>query len=243
MSPRILTRLAIRALGGALLALALAPAAWAALPGSGVPEARVRAALVRAVAERGPWEADRVVVSEVSLPTGFAPAPDAALTVALPARDRVPGRVPFRVTVAAGGARESVWASARVEVMVPALVATRSIGRHQVLDRGVVRVADVPLSRLPGGAVIRPDQVVGQRTVRRIPQGRPVTRNMVEEPPVVTRGDRVTLIVRRPGLVVTAVGEAREDGAPDGMIQVLNLRSRRTVQGRVVDANTVEVAY
>jgi len=97
--------------------------------------------------------------------------------------------------------------------------------------------------RLPGGAVTDPDDLVGLRTVRRIPQGRPLARDLVEELPVVLRGDQVTLTVRAPGLTVTAQGEARQDGAPGSVIPVLNLRSHRTVQGRVVDARTVEVAY
>jgi len=218
-----------------------APHAHAATPGG--PEARVQAALAEAVAARGPWERDRIVVSQVALPRDFSPAAGARLTVRLPARDRLPGRIPFQVTASGPEGGEPQWATARVEVMVPALVAARTIGRHQVLEPSLLVPMDVPLSQLPGGAVTDPARLVGTRAVRRIAQGAPVTGRMVETPPVVLRGERVTLMVRRPGLTVTAVGQATEDGAPDELIQVLNLRSRRTVQGRVVDAHTVEVAY
>jgi len=225
-----------------LAALSAAPPTPAAVAASGDgPEARVAAALADAVAGRGPWRRDRVRVSEISLPRGFRLKPGERPVVALAARERLPGRVPFRVGRAGGSDTE--WASARVEVMVPALVAARTIGRHQVLEPGLLASTEVPLSRLPGGAVTDPDDLVGLRTVRRIPQGRPLARDLVEELPVVLRGDQVTLTVRAPGLTVTAQGEARQDGAPGSVIPVLNLRSHRTVQGRVVDARTVEVAY
>jgi flagella basal body P-ring formation protein FlgA len=112
-----------------------------------------------------------------------------------------------------------------------------------MLDRSLLATAQVPLSQLPRGTVTDPAALLGHRTLLRVPQGRPVTPAMVEAPPVVLRGDRVTLVVRRPGLTVTAVGEAREDGAPEATIAVTNLGSHRTVQARVVDARTVEVAY
>jgi flagella basal body P-ring formation protein FlgA len=224
-----------------IILLTLAPGvARAASPGV---EDRVASALTDAVAERGPWERDQVMVSELSLPRDFAPAAGTRMSVELSGRERPVGRVSFRVVRTGPGGRQADWASARVDVMVPAVVAARAIGRHQVVDPSLLTTARVPLSQLPRGAAADADDLVGRRTVLRVARGRPFTRAMVEEPPVVLRGDRVTLMVRRPGLTVTAMGEAREDGAPDAVIAVTNLGSHRTVQARVVDARTVEVAY
>lgn len=224
-----------------IILVALAPGpARAASPGV---EARVESALAEQVAERGPWQRDQVLVSELTLPRGFAPAAGTRLSVELSDREQPVGRVSFQVVRTGPGGRQADWASARVEVLVPAVVAARPIGRHRIVEPALLATARLPLSRLPRGAVTDAADLVGRRTVLRVAQGRPVTRAMVEEPPVVLRGDRVTLRVRRPGLTVTAVGEAREDGAPDAVIAVVNLGSHRTVQARVVDARTVEVAY
>jgi len=224
-----------------LLALALDPGAGrAAAPGV---ETRVEAALAQAVAARGPWQRSQVVVSEVALPRDFALADGTRLAVELPGRDSPVGRVSFQVVRSGPEGRATDWASARVEVLVPALVAARTIGRHQMVDPTLLATARVPLSQLPRGAATEAADLIGHRTVLRVAQGRPLTRTMVEAPPVVLRGDRVTLVVRRPGLTVTAMGEARDDGAPEAVIPVTNLGSHRTVQARVLDAHTVEVAY
>jgi flagella basal body P-ring formation protein FlgA len=199
-------------------------------------------ALRGTIAERTDWPVDRITIERLSVPSRVAAA-GGFLDIKLPARESLVGHLPFRVEIAGDSGRELVWASARVEVLVDALVSSRIIRRHQVIGPDDLTHARMPLSRLAGGAVTELDQLVGHRAVQRIALGRTITDRMVELPPVIHRGDRVTLIVRRPGLLVTTVGEARQDGAPNHTIQVLNLSSRRTVQGRVVDEGTVEVSF
>lgn len=206
-------------------------------------EAQVRAALKSAVSARIPDDPARVVVSEVALPKGFALPEGARLKVRLPDRDRVLGRMSFQVDVIAPPHHATYWATARVEMLAEVVVARRTLGRGEVLAADDLTTAPFPLSRLPAGTVKQADELLGQQVTRRVQPGEPVTEQAVAAPPVVLRGDRVTLLVRRPGLEITAVGEAREDGAPDHVIEVINLASRRTVRARVLDAQTAQVEY
>ncbi len=199
-------------------------------------DTEVTAALKAAIAEQTPWRADDVTVSRLALPKGVS----GPLRVELSPRTRWSGQLPFRVIDHRG---KHFWANARIDIMVEALVAARSISRHQVIVGSDLATTRVPLSRSGGEALSDPYRVVGKRAARRIMQGRAITDRMVEEPPVIHRGDRVTLLARGPGLTVTAIGEAREDGGAGRPIQVMNLNSRRMVQGRVVDATTVEVLF
>jgi len=219
-------------------------AAWA-LPAAAFDqpvEGQIEVALLDEVVAQTGWDRERVVLSALSLPAGMVISDDTRVLVEVPQRERMLGRIPFQVAVA-GSAGRPGWGSAKVDVMVDTVVATRHIGRHQIITPDLVTVNTVPMTRALEGGANDPMDLVGQRAVLRIPQGRVVTASMVEAQPVVHRGDHITLIVRRPGLVVTTMGEARQDGAPDHTIQVLNIKSRRTVQGRVLDANTVEVMY
>jgi flagella basal body P-ring formation protein FlgA len=59
---------------------------------------------------------------------------------------------------------------------------------------------------------------------------------------LIKRGQRVTLIATAGGLEVRALGEALMDATPDGRIRVLNLVSRRPVEGQVESADRVRVA-
>ncbi|MFQ5508838.1 MAG: flagellar basal body P-ring formation chaperone FlgA [Leptospirillia bacterium] len=206
-------------------------------------EERVTDALVSAVAAGSPWPASQITVSDISVPNGFLWENGMSLAVELPRRDRLTGRLPFQVVVTRGSERERYWFSAHVDVMVDAVVVTRPVGRHQVLEPSFLNTMQMPMSRVPAGAVTDLSSLVGLQASRRISQGRPVTDQMVEFPPLIHRGDRVTLLARRPGMSVTAIGEARQDGPMGGTIQVINLKSRRTVQGRVIDAGTVEIEF
>lgn len=210
---------------------------------AGAPEAKVRAALKTAVTARIPDDPGRVVVSEVALPRDFALPEGARLKVRLPARDRLLGRMSFQLEVIAPPHHATYRATARVEMLAEVVVARRTLGRGEVLAPDDLTTAPLPLSRLPAGTMDRTRPLLGQQVTQRIQPGQPVTDRMVEAAPVVFRGDRLTLLVRRPGLTVTAVGEAREDGAPDHVISVMNLSSRRTVRARVVDAQTAQVEY
>jgi len=203
---------------------------------------QLEAALSEALVARTAWSADQISISNLSVPARITKA-KGFQRILLPSRETLVGHLPFKVEIKSGTGRELVWASARVEVLVDAIVASRVIGRHQVIRRGDLARAQMPLSRTQGGVASEFDAVVGQRALQRIAQGRAISERMVESPPVVHRGDRVTLLVRRPGLTVTTVGEAREDGAPNHTIRVMNLGSRRMVRGKVVDAGTVEVMF
>lgn len=245
MHAREMWRLALAAaiLAAALLLGAIESRAQESDAVPGPTEDRVREALRTAISSRVPGDPARIVVSELTLPREFALPEGARLRVLLPGRDRMLGRMSFQLVVVGPQRREAVWASARVEVLADVVVAGRNLGRGEVLAADDLTTGRMPVSRLPAGSVTRADPLVGQRLARRVPVGRPVTERMVEVPPVVRRGDRLTLVVRRPGLTVTAMGEAREDGAPNGVIAVTNLSSRRTVQARVVDAHTAMVEY
>lgn len=198
-------------------------------------------ALRDAIAERTQWQPDQIEISGLTVPAGLAAAGN-FLKVELPNQARLTGHLPFQVLTVGERGRVRQWASARVEVMVDTVVAARTIGRHQVIEATDLGHARLPLSRIHGG-VLEADRLVGMRATQRVAQGGALSSRMVEQPPVIHRGDPVTLRVRRPGLLVSTLGEAREDGAPDGLIEVMNLSSRRTVQARVVDASTVEVPF
>jgi len=206
-------------------------------------EAQVRAALKSALSARMPDDPARVVVSDVALPRDFTLPDGPRLTVRLPTRDRLLGRLSFQLEVIAPPHHATYWATARVEMLANVVVARHTLGRGDVLTPDDLTTAPLPLSNLPAGTVGAADQLLGQQVTRRLQPGQPVTEQMVEATPVVFRGDRLTLLVQRPGLTITAVGEAREDGAPDHVIEVINLGSRRTVRARVLDAQTAQVEY
>jgi flagella basal body P-ring formation protein FlgA len=61
------------------------------------------------------------------------------------------------------------------------------------------------------------------------------------KPQMVHRDDSVTLVYEVPGILLTTRGKALEAGAEGDVINVLNVQSKRTVQGTVTGPNRVSI--
>jgi flagella basal body P-ring formation protein FlgA len=62
------------------------------------------------------------------------------------------------------------------------------------------------------------------------------------KPEIVARNDTVTIVYQAPGLVLTLRGQAQEAGALGDTIGVLNIDSKRTVQGVISAPGRVTVS-
>jgi flagella basal body P-ring formation protein FlgA len=64
---------------------------------------------------------------------------------------------------------------------------------------------------------------------------------MVENLPVVKRGQQVKIAIKAGALLLTATGLAYNDGKLDQMIKVQNISSSKIILGRVAGPGLVEV--
>jgi flagella basal body P-ring formation protein FlgA len=83
--------------------------------------------------------------------------------------------------------------------------------------------------------------IVGKVARRTLLPGRPIPVNAVKEPPVVTRGAPVQLVVQQPGLTITAAAVPLQDGGIGDAIRVRNLDSGIILTGVVAADGTVRV--
>ncbi len=92
-------------------------------------------------------------------------------------------------------------------------------------------------------AITRLEDVVGFEAVRNLGAGRVITVNSLRKPPLVEKGDRVTLVAEKGSIRITVPGVVREKGFQNSLIQVLNIQTKKTVFGQVVDSKTVKVNF
>jgi len=78
---------------------------------------------------------------------------------------------------------------------------------------------------------------------RTIGPGLPVLSKHLAGSKLVKRGRRVTLVAERGGVRIATGGETRENAYVDDAVKVLNLASKKTVTGILVDENTVRVDF
>jgi flagella basal body P-ring formation protein FlgA len=120
---------------------------------------------------------------------------------------------------------------------------TRWIKPREVMIAEDVTTMTVDVPSLTHDFILHPDEVIGKQVLRPLPPRQPIRKVMLDDPPVVRKGDRVMIEARRGGLLVQAVGLANAAGKSGDTISVKNTSSGREVIGTILSAGLVEVGF
>lgn len=124
---------------------------------------------------------------------------------------------------------------------VEAAVLTRGVERNEVIKASDVTVERRPKAEVGNDAAAR-DRAIGMQARKPLRAGQPLRSADLGKPDRVTRDQNVTLIYETPGLYLTGRGKALENGAEGDTVNVLNLQSKRTVQGVVIGPGQVSMS-
>ncbi len=106
-----------------------------------------------------------------------------------------------------------------------------------------MQVVNKNITLLPGDVATDLQEVLAKRMTLSVNSQEVLRKSMVEVPPLVKKGDRVTLLVENPSFRITSAGEVKEDGRRGDRVRVLNISSKKEVHGRVLDNHTVQVDF
>jgi flagellar basal body P-ring formation protein FlgA len=124
---------------------------------------------------------------------------------------------------------------------VQTAVLTRSVDRGEVL-----KTADIVTERRAkadaGNDLATRDLALGMQMRRRVNGGQILRNTDVGKPDLVQRDQNVSIVYQTPGLYLTMRGKATDGGAEGDTVNVVNLQSKRVVQGTVVGPGQVLVA-
>ena len=153
---------------------------------------------------------------------------------------RIKGRT--AVGVRCAGTRPwKVYVPVDVVVTEAVLVSRKTLPRGHILTADDVVAENRNISRLVGGYIADPAELVGQRLKHQIMSGKIVTPSMLVADMVIKRGQTVTLLLQNNGLNISMSGKALMDGAINQRIRVENSVSRRIVEGLVRSPEHVEI--
>lgn len=127
-----------------------------------------------------------------------------------------------------------------LEALAPVAVAALDLPRGAVLAPGDVRLLERDLTDLREPC-LDADYLVGKSLRRSVRAGEALQKGVLDTPPVVRRGDLVTMTLRSGSLLLTAQGAARENGVTGESIRVRNNSSQKEVLCRVTGPGAVEV--
>lgn len=161
-------------------------------------------------------------------------------TAQLPASASFSARL--SVGVSCAQPRWTVYVPVRVETELEVLVLHRSMPRNSVVGATDVEIRTQRVPGLSSSYIEGIDQLAGRHLKRPVPAGTALTAELFAADILVRRGQRVTLVANAGGLEVRAQGEAIQDAGPDGRVRVLNLASRKIVEGQAESRDQVRVS-
>ncbi len=124
---------------------------------------------------------------------------------------------------------------------IPTLSSVKHVG-EEILESDLVW-QKVPLSNVNNLIITSAAQVVGF-TPSNYPlkPGEFIRKHQIKQPTLISKGSEVSLIVERPGLILTSKGTALEDGVRGSVIRISNSSSKRVIQGIVRSNEIVEIS-
>ncbi|MEA3466149.1 MAG: flagellar basal body P-ring formation chaperone FlgA [Thermodesulfobacteriota bacterium] len=141
-----------------------------------------------------------------------------------------------------GKAVKNISVRGTLHVDADVVVARRKLRRGAIISADDVEIVSLDVSRLRD-PLHSLTNVVGKQVARSLHAGRVVQRKNVKYPPLVEKGAFIKIIARRGGMLLTAIGIARQDGQLDEVIRVQNSRSQKEIRARVSGNGLVEVEF
>ena len=168
------------------------------------------------------------------------PACSRPLSAALPSSARMAARV--TVGVSCSAPRWRVFVPVSIETELPVLVLREAAARGAKLGASDVEVRRMRVPGLADTYIRDASELANRHLKMSAAPGTPLDISLLAADILVKRGQRVTLVARVDGIEVRALGEAIMDATPNGRVRVLNLDSRRVVEGQVESRDTVRVS-
>jgi flagellar basal body P-ring formation protein FlgA len=149
----------------------------------------------------------------------------------------------FDITFERASGAQAAWryTGSAVETIEAAIV-TRPLARGDV-----IRASDFSIERRPKGEFASEPpalaaDIAGRAAKRAVRAGQPLRSADLMKAEIVQKNDTVSLHYEVPGIVLTMRGKALDSGAEGDMVSVLNIQSKRTIQGVVSGPGHVTVA-
>lgn len=112
---------------------------------------------------------------------------------------------------------------------VPIPVPNRRVMPDEILGENDVELIEMPWARVHAFAITETDGLAGMQVKRMLSPGRPVHRQSVIPPIIISRGERVTIELKHGPLQLSAVGKAIGDAHLGQEVRVVNLASNKTI--------------
>jgi flagella basal body P-ring formation protein FlgA len=113
---------------------------------------------------------------------------------------------------------------------------------RQIAQGDVLKASDVMVERRPKTDAVALEDAIGFAAKRTLKPGEVIRTADLMKPELVGRNESVTLVFEAPGMLLTVLGKALDAGTMGDVINVMNVQSKRTLQGTVIGPARVAVS-
>lgn len=145
----------------------------------------------------------------------------------------------FLATFNLDGTEKKVRGTLSKTVYVPVL--NKDVNSGYVVAKEDIEYKGVPEHKVTPHVARHQEDLIGKSLKRRISAGNILSQNDMVSPVAIKRGDLVSMRVETPTIVITVRGKAQGNGAIGDTLQVMNMESKKLIDGIVKDSQTVVV--
>jgi flagella basal body P-ring formation protein FlgA len=148
----------------------------------------------------------------------------------------------FAIVVPPGGdTARPLRISGTVIETVEAAILTRGINAGEMIKHADVVIERRPKQESGLDIVAEASATIGLAAKRSLRAGQVLRNADLVRPDMVGRNESITLIYQVPGIMLSARGKAMESGREGDIVNVLNVQTKRTIQGTVTGPGRVTV--
>jgi flagella basal body P-ring formation protein FlgA len=134
------------------------------------------------------------------------------------------------------------FAQVYVKIWAKIPVATKFIKRGKILMRGDFRWELREINYGNYDFAGNSSSIIGKKALYSIGSGNVIRNKVLSSKISVKRGEIIRIIVRTKGIRISAIGKALTSGIKGQMIKIINLKSKKKLEGKVIGENLVEVS-
>lgn len=141
-----------------------------------------------------------------------------------------------------GNVLRRIPVSGTYAMQVEAPVLIRSLKRGDVIRKNDLEMAPFQNKHITRNTAMNIDELIGLSARRNLTAARPISRDQVEAPRLIKRGDAIQMFYSTPHMEIKAMGEALEHGSKGQIIRARNTESGMTVRGVVESVNAIRIS-
>ncbi len=130
-------------------------------------------------------------------------------------------------------------ALAKEQLSIPVL--KEKIAKGTIIKADYISLKKMDTARMPRTVITDKSDVIGLEATRNLNIGSPIYTGYVRVSPDVHQNGDVTILYNVPGIKLSTIGKAMEDGNIGASISVMNKTSKKLIIGTIIAKNKVKV--